>query len=114
MSAGLSNMEATGRSDMHKVLARVDFRGAPLQRVTRMRWEPVGTQRKTLRGGGGEITACMHERHSDPAAATVELGAEERHKNVLEVRFITVTCKISNEFSSCSNGGVLLFHVQWL
>lgn len=33
----------------------------------------------------GEIThtACVHEGHSDPAAATAELGAEEeRHKNV--------------------------------
>lgn len=81
MSVGLSNMEAIGHSDMHKVLARVDFRGAPLQRVTKMRWEPVGTQRKTLRGEKSQHV-CMNVTERDPAAATVELGAEERHKNV--------------------------------
>lgn len=112
MSVGLSNMEATGHSDMHKILARVDFRGAPLQRVTRMRWEPVGTQRKTLRGEKSQhvcmnVTAIQQQR---------QWSWEQKRdiKMFLEVRFITVTCKISNEFSSCSNGGVLLFHVQWL
>lgn len=35
-------------------------------------------------------------------------------KMFLEVRFIAVTCKINSEFSSCSNGGALLVHVQWL
>lgn len=107
-------MEATGHSDMHRILIRVDFRGAPLQRVTRMRREPVGIQRKTL--GWGEIThtACMHEGHSDPAAVTAELGAEEeRHKNVSGSEIYC--CNLQNsEFSSCSNGGALLVHVQWL
>lgn len=109
-------MEATGHSDMHKVLPRVDFRGAPLQRVTRMRWEPVGTQRKTLRGGGWweksqhvcmNVTAIQQQRQWS-------LEQKRDIKMFLEVRFITVTCKISNEFSSCSNRRVLLFHVQWL
>ena len=122
MWLGLSNMEATGHSDMHRILIRVDFRGAPLQRVTRMRREPVGIQRKTLGLGlcpsfsRGEIThtACVHEGHSDLAAATAELGAEEeRHKNVSGSEIYCCNLQ-SSEFSSCSNGGALLVHVQWL
>lgn len=89
MSVGRSNMEATGPSDTHKILARVDFRGAPLQRTTRMRWEPVGVQRKTLGGGCVLLSQGEKSLHVCIKVTAIQLQRQwsweqKRNKNVSE------------------------------
>lgn len=118
MSVGLSNMETTGHSDMHKILARVGFRGAPLQRTTRMRWEPVGVQRKILGGGCALLSQGEKSQHVCIKVTVIQLQRQwsweqKRDKNVSgsEIYYCNLQ---NNKISSCSNGGVLLFHVQWL